>query len=170
VIHLLVRRPTPADYPAVIRVADDWWGSRQVPGVLSRLWFEHFAGTSSIAHTVEGELAGFLVAFVSPDHPADVVVVLGGTNPNLRRRGVGRRLHSQLASDAQERGARRILEAVFPGDPGAVAFLRAIGFVPLEMPGTQRLYGIPALANHEWGREDRSLFVRDLDDVEPQAR
>jgi ribosomal protein S18 acetylase RimI-like enzyme len=162
-MHLLLRRPTPADYPAVIGVVDDWWGTRQIPGVLSRIWFEHFSGTSSIAHTMEGELAGFLAGFISPDHPSDAVVVLAGASPNLRRRGVGRRLHEQLAADAQERGAARIVESIFPGDPGAVAFLRAIGFVPLDVPGTQRLYGIPAFANHEWGREDRSVFVRELE-------
>lgn len=164
-MDLLLRRPTPADYPAVIRVVDDWWGARQVPGPLPRLWFEHFSGTSTIAHTLEGELAGFLAGFVSPDHPDQAVVVMAGTSPNLRRRGVGRRLHEQFEADARERGARRLVESIFPGDPGAVAFLRAIGFRPLDVPGTQRLYGVPAVADHEWGREDRAIFVRDLTEL-----
>lgn len=161
-MDLLVRHPTSEDYPAVTRVVDDWWGSRQIPGPLPRLWFEHFASTCRIAHTVDGELAGFLAGFVSPDRPAEAVIVMAGTSPNLRRRGVGRRLHEEFAADARERGAQQLIECVFPGDPAAVAFLRAIGFSPLDVPGTQRLYGVPAFPAHEWGRDDRAVFVRDL--------
>lgn len=161
-LDLLLRRPTPADYDTVVVAADDWWGRRVIPGVLSRLWFEHFAGTSWLAQTLEGHLAGVLVAFLSPDHPTDLVIVAAAVHPGLRRRGAGRRLHEAAQADALEHGATRLVEPAWPGDPGAVAFLRAVGFAPEEAPGTRRLYGVPAFPDQEFGREDRAVFIRRL--------
>lgn len=161
-LNLLLRRPTPADYAGITTRLDDWWGRRQAPGILSRLWFEHFAGTSWIAHALDGELAGYLVGFLSPGHPADFVIVSAAVAPGLRRHGVGRRLHEGAAADALEHGAARLVEPAWPGDPVATAFLRAAGFVPEGLPGTRRLYGVPAYPDQEWGREDRAIFVREL--------
>jgi ribosomal protein S18 acetylase RimI-like enzyme len=159
---LRIGRPSPPDYPDVARVLDDWWERRQVPGILTRLWFEHFSTTSGLARTADGALAGYLVAFHSPDQPGELVLVALAVSPNLRRRGVARRLHDQLRTDAEVVGARRIVAAVFPGDPMAVAFLQASGYRPLETEGTTRLYGVPAFADHEWGREDRAVFILEL--------
>ena len=145
-LNLLLRRPTPTDYAVITTALDDWWGRRQVPGILSRLWFEHFAGTSWIAHALDG----------------DFVIVSAAVAPGLRRHGVGRRLHEGAAADALEHGAARLVEPAWPGDPVAIAFLRAAGFVPEGLPGTRRLYGVPAYPDQEWGREDRAIFVREL--------
>lgn len=161
-MDVLLRRPTPADYAPIVIPAEDWWGRRVLPGVLSRLWFEHFSGTSWIAETLEGELAGYLVAFASPDHPGDLVIVAAATHPSLRRRGVGRRLHEAAEADAREHGASRLVEPAWPGDPVAIRFLRAIGFSPEELPGTRLLYGVPAWPDQEFGREDRAIMVRPL--------
>lgn len=161
-MDVLLRRPTPADYAPIVIAAEDWWGRRVLPGVLSRLWFEHFSGTSWIAETLQGELAGYLVAFVSPDHPADLVIVAAAVHPAMRRRGVGRRLHEAAAADARERGATRLVEPAWPGDPVAIAFLRSIGFRPEDVPGTRRLYGVPAWPDQEYGREDRAIMLRPL--------
>ena len=38
-------------------------------GMLPRMFFKHFAGTSLVAETDDGALAGFVVAFVSQDDP-----------------------------------------------------------------------------------------------------
>ena len=161
-MEVLLRRPTAGDYAPIVTAADDWWGRRVVPGVLSRLWFEHFTGTSWIAETPDRELAGVLVGFASPDHPADLVIVAAAVHPALRRRGVGRRLHEAAATDARERGATRLVEPAWPGDPVSIGFLRAIGFVPEDRPGTRRLYGVPAWPDQEFGREDRAIMICDL--------
>ena len=63
------RRPIDADHPVVMAQVDDWWGGRRVRAMLPRLWFQHFAGTSWIAEGEDGRLLGFLVGFISPDHP-----------------------------------------------------------------------------------------------------
>ena len=48
------RRPMEADYPAISRVIDDWWGERKMDVLLPRLWLQHFTGTSWLAEAADG--------------------------------------------------------------------------------------------------------------------
>jgi len=158
---LTFRRPTEADHLPVVRVLDDWWDAR-VHHLLPRFWFQHFTGTSWIAETADAHLAGFLVGFVSPDHPQEASVHLVGTSPNLRRRGIGRALYERFAADAAARAAREVRTAVWPGNRTAIAFHRALGFAVDDGPGTRLLYGTPAYTDYDQDGDDKAVFVRPI--------
>lgn len=161
---LRFRRPTPDDHSAIVAVVDEWWGGRQMRALLPRLWFEHFAGTSWIAEdAVDGRLAGFLVAFLSPDHPGTAYIHMVGANPNRRRSGIGRALYERAFEDLSARGARRVVAVTWPGNRTSVAFHRSMGFRVDDGPGTSPIYGTPAHADHDGPGEDRVVFLRDLD-------
>lgn len=159
---LTFRRPTEADHATVAAIVDEWWAGRRIRRLLPRLWFRHFGSTSWIAETPDGRLAGFLVGFVSPDHPAEALVHMAATNPNLRRRGVGRALVARFADDVAARGVARAGAAVGPDDRVAVEFLRAVGFVSVEGPGTERIYGVPAVPDYDGPGEDRAILVLEV--------
>jgi ribosomal protein S18 acetylase RimI-like enzyme len=159
---LSFRRPTEADYPAISGVIDEWWGGRQLDHLLPRLWLQHFTGTSWLAETADGRLAGFLIGFLSPDQPEVAYCHLVATNPNLRRRGLGRDLYERFFEDAR-RGARKTVTAItWPANRASIAFHRALGFVVQEGPGSQNLYGTPATAGYDFDREDRAILVRSI--------
>ena len=80
------RRPTEADYLPMVRVINDWWGGRNLDVLLPRLWLQHFTGTSWLAETGDGALAGFLVGFHSPDKPDVAYCHFIASNLNLRSR------------------------------------------------------------------------------------
>ena len=156
------RRPTDADHRAVVAVVDEWWGGRRMRALLPRLWFDHFAGTSWIAESGDGRLLGFVVGFISPDRPAEAYIHMVGTNPNLRKRGLGRALYERFFEDARGGGARRVTAVTWPGNQISVQFHTAMGFRPDDGPGTQRLYGTVAYPDYDGEGEDKVLFIRDL--------
>lgn len=156
------RRPTEADYPRVVRVIDDWWGGRQVDFLLPRLWLQHFTGTSWLAEASDGTLAGFLIAFHSPDHSNVAYCRLIGTNPNLRHRGLGRALYAHFFDDARKAGRHEARAITWPGNRTSIAFHRALGFELLAGPDSQNLYGVPAFAAYDFDREDRAILVRTI--------
>lgn len=159
---LRFRRPTEADHRRIVGLVDEWWGGRRLHDYLPRLWFQHFTGTSWIAETRDDRLAGFLVGFMSPDHPDEAYVHMAGANPNLRRRGIGRALYERFFDDMRSRGVRRVGAVTWPGNRASVAFHDALGFRAADGPGTQRLYGSPASPDHDAEGEDRVVFTRDL--------
>ena len=159
---LRYRHPSEADYGPIVAVLDEWWSGRRADATLPRLWLQHFTGTSWLAETVDGQLAGFLIAFHSPDHDDTAVCRLVGTNPNFRRQGVGSALYEHCAADARAAGRTRIVAAAWPGNRAAIAFHRAIGFEVEAGNGTQNLYGIRAYPAYDQDTEDRAVLVRRL--------
>ena len=121
------RRPTEDDYTPIVRVVDDWWGNRNLAQLLPRLWLQHFTGTSWVAEDERGRLAGFLVGFLSPDHPDTAYCHMVATNPNLRRRGLGAALYEHFFEDARAAGRTWVKAITWPGNRISLGFHRAIG-------------------------------------------
>jgi ribosomal protein S18 acetylase RimI-like enzyme len=155
------RRPTEADYPAISRVIDHWWGGRQLDHLLPRLWLQHFAGTSWLAESEDGRLAGFLIGFHSPDKP-EVAYCHLATNPNLRRRSIGRALYERFFEDARAAGRRTVTAITWPANHASIRFHTALGFEVQQGTGSQNLYGTPAQAGYDFDREDRAILVRSI--------
>lgn len=154
------RHPDESDHPVLIGLVDDWYGGRRVHGAFGRFLLRHFGSTSLLAETDEGRPAAWLVGLVSPDRPAEAFVHGAAVNPNLRRRGLGRELYRRFERLAVDRGATTLIVHVWPGDPIAVAFHRALGFAPEEGAGAMNLYGTPAYPDYDFPGEDRAVFRR----------
>lgn len=154
------RRPTEADYVPIVRVVDDWWAGRHLDELLPRLWLQHFTGTSWLAESDDGALAGFLIGFLSPDQPDTAYCHLVATSPNRRREGIGRELYERFFADARAAGRSRVTAVTWPANRPALAFHEALGFDLVTGPGTQNLYGTPAVPAYDFDREDRAVLVR----------
>jgi len=156
------RRPAEADHRRLVGLVDEWWGGRRVHQLFPRLWFQHFTGTSWIAEDATGAPVGFLVGFVSPDHPDRAYIHLVATSPNHRRRGLGRMLYERFFDDVSNRGVHQVNAITWAGNRVSVDFHRALGFRMDDGPGTQRLYGTPAYADYDAEGDDKVVFSRDL--------
>ena len=60
-----IRHAEPADYGRVIGRVNAWWGGRDMAPMLPRLFFVHFEGTSYVVDDEDGQLAAFLIGFLS---------------------------------------------------------------------------------------------------------
>ena len=159
---LRFRRPVEADHRFLVERVDEWWGGRKLHQLLPRLWLQHFTGTSWVVEEAHGAIVGFLVGFVSPDHPEQAYIHMVATSPNHRRTGLGRALYERFVADVRSRGVRRVTAITWPGNRVSVGFHRAMGFRPDEGPGTQRLYGTPAYPDYDADGDDRAVFTLEL--------
>lgn len=124
-----IRTAHPTDHADIVRVVDDWWGGRQMAGLLQPLFLENFSGTSLVAETPSGELAGFLVGFVSADDPTAAYVHFTGVGPDHRGAGLGRALYERFDEVVAARGVRVVRCVTSVVNTDSVAFHEAIGFV-----------------------------------------
>jgi predicted GNAT superfamily acetyltransferase len=134
----------------VIAVLDDWWGGRPMRDMLPKLFFVHFRDTSFVAER-DGELAGFLVGFLSQAEPEEAYVHFVGVRPGERGSGLGRTLYERFFAVARDRGRTRVTCVTSPRNEGSVAFHRSLGF----QPG-------PARAGYDGPGEDRVVLFRPL--------
>ena len=84
------------------------------------------------------------------------------TSPSHRGAGLGRALYERFFTDVGARGAHQVTAVTWPGNRVSVGFHQALGFLPADGPGTQRLYGTPAYPDYDAEGDDRVVFSREL--------
>jgi ribosomal protein S18 acetylase RimI-like enzyme len=145
-----IRHAEPEDHGRVMDVLDDWWGGRCMRDMLPRLFFVHFRETSFVAER-DGELAGFLVGFLSQTKPEEAYVHFAGVDPEERGSGLGRELYERFFAAARTHGRRTVSCVTSPANEGSLAFHAAIGFEPsLPRP------------DYDGPGEDRVVLTRSL--------
>jgi ribosomal protein S18 acetylase RimI-like enzyme len=123
-----IRHAEPADYGRVIGVVNTWWAGRQMAPMLPKLFFVHFEGTSFVAEDDDGELAGFLVGFLSQTHDAEAYVHFVGVDPRRRGSGLGRELYEHFFDAVRAEGRSVVRCVTSPVNADSVAFHESIGF------------------------------------------
>ena len=146
-----IRHAQPADYGRVIGRVNEWWGGRDMAPMLPRLFFIHFEGTSYVADDADGQLAGFLIGFLSQTRDDEAYVHFVGIAPEQRGAGLGRRLYERFFADVAKRGRRTVRCVTSPVNETSIAFHRALGF---EVEATSTEY--------DGGGEPRVLLVKHL--------
>jgi ribosomal protein S18 acetylase RimI-like enzyme len=147
---LTVRFARPADYDPIVGCLDGWWG-RPIGRSLPRLFLDHFHGTSMVAETSGGSLAGFLVGFLSPSLPDVAYIHFIGVDPGLRGRGLARELYQRFFALAAADGRSVVRAITAPVNSGSIAFHTALGFT---VTGPVRGYDGPS--------DEKMVFERRL--------
>ena len=128
-----LRAARPADYDAIAAVLDDWWG-RPVSHALPRLFLDHFYATSTIAEA-GGELAGFLIGFLSPSLADAAYIHFVGVHPGHRRGGLARVLYERFFALAGADGRTVVRAVTAPANARSIAFHTALGFTVTDQIG-----------------------------------
>jgi len=146
-----IRHAEPADYGRVIGRVNAWWGGRDMAPMLPRLFFGHFEGTSYVVDDGDGQLAAFLIGFLSQTDPDEAYIHFVGVSPEHRGGGLGRQLYERFFEDARAAGRTRVTCVTSPVNEGSVAFHEALGFTSERVAH-----------DYDGPGEDRVLFVKSL--------
>ena len=120
--------------------------------MLPKLFFVHFEGTSFVVDDDEGQLAGFLIGFLSQTEPNEAYIHFVGVAPEYRGEGLGRMLYERFFEEAREHGRTEVHCVTSPVNTSSVAFHERLGF------------SIDRIAEEYDGPgEDRVLLVKQLD-------
>lgn len=149
-----IRTAHPGDYDRIAAVMDSWWG-RPIRSGLPRLFLDHFPQTSLVAES-DGELAGFLVGFLSPARPDTAYIHFVGVAPEARRSGLAGRFYERFSVLARAAGRSRIRAITSPVNTRSEAFHRALGFT-VSGP----------FADYDGPGADRLVFERNLEATVP---
>jgi pimeloyl-ACP methyl ester carboxylesterase/ribosomal protein S18 acetylase RimI-like enzyme len=144
------RPPIESDHPRVLAVLAEWWNGRDLSHLLPRLYFQHYGDTSFIVEK-EGELAAFLIGFMSQSDPCVAYIHFVGVHPKHRKAGLGRALYERFFELARARGAREAHCITAPVNTGSIAFHTRLGFA-LSNP----------IADYDGPGDERVVFKRKI--------
>jgi ribosomal protein S18 acetylase RimI-like enzyme len=149
---LEIRHAQPSDYGRVIGRVNSWWGGRDMAPMLPKLFFVHFEGTSFVIDDDEGQLAGFLIGFLSQADDDEAYIHFVGVAPEHRGEGIGRSLYERFFEEARSHGRKRVRCVTSPVNERSVAFHEAMGFAVEKVA-----------EDYDGPGEDRVLLVKQLD-------
>ncbi|MFF3646944.1 GNAT family N-acetyltransferase [Streptomyces sp. NPDC002564] len=153
---LSARHLDEGDHLRVLGVLDAWWGglkgaagARERASLLPRLYFQHFTTTSFLVERDNGDIAAFLVGFLSQTEPGTAYIHFVGVDPELHGQGVGRTLYRNFFELVRSLGRHRVECITSPQNTASQAFHTRLGFTVSEVkpdydgPGLDRVaFGI----------------------------
>lgn len=132
---LAARHLAEDDHLRVLAVLDSWWGGLKGEAgsveralLLPRLYFQHFTSTGFLVERDGGEVAAFLVGFLSQTEPEAAYVHFVGVDPALHGQGVGRALYEAFFALARSHGRRYVHCITSPENTASRAFHTRLGF------------------------------------------
>lgn len=132
---LAARHLAEDDHLRVLAVLDSWWGGLKGEAgsveralLLPRLYFQHFTTTGFLVARHGGEVAAFLVGFLSQTQPETAYVHFVGVDPALHGQGVGRALYQAFFALARSHGRRYVRCVTSPENTASQAFHTRLGF------------------------------------------
>ncbi|PGT19467.1 GNAT family N-acetyltransferase [Bacillus cereus] len=152
-----VRNIQREDYVKIHSVLNDWWGGRDMAGMLPKLFFVHFQETSFIIEE-EGETLGFLCGFFSQTHKEEAYVHFIGVNPKYRRRGIASTLYSYFFDVARANNRKVVKAITSPINKKSILFHQEIGF-RIEA-GDDEVEGVSVHTNYDGNGGSRVLFLK----------
>jgi ribosomal protein S18 acetylase RimI-like enzyme len=147
------------DHKAIISVMKDWWGGRDLSGLLPRLFFQHFKLTSFVLED-QGRIIGFLVGFLSQTYPGEAYIHFAGIDPEYQRQGLGRILYDHFFEIVKGFGRTTVRAITSPVNKTSIAFHTGLGFT-IEDKG-QGQDGVPVYPDHDGRDGARVLFKKEL--------
>lgn len=163
----LIRSLDEDDFLLIQYTLNTWWddwGDPQAASqrrlLLPRLFFQHFADTSLVVNGPRGEVAAYLIGFMSQSRTGQAYIHFVGVHPDLHGHGFGARLYRHFFELCVSRGATRISCVTSPGNVNSIGFHRAMGFEVTA--GRPHPGGFDVQPDYDGEGLDRVCFVRSL--------
>ena len=147
------------DFYEVNAVIKDWWGGRDLTGLLPKLFFDHFTNTSLVAEE-EGRIVSFLVGFLSQSNPDEAYIHFVGVHPDYRKRGLATELYQRFFDEVKVRQRHVVRCITSPINQDSILFHKRIGFE--IVPGDNKVNDVSIHTNYGGEGKDRVLFIKRL--------
>ncbi|WP_121004175.1 GNAT family N-acetyltransferase [Saccharothrix australiensis] len=99
-----------------------------------------------------GDLAGFVIGFLSPSQPDEAHIHFTGIAPRWRRTGLAQDLYERFFTTAREHGRTTVRALTSPQNTTSIRFHESMGFTSSE-----------PIKDYDGPTLDRVTFVRHLD-------
>lgn len=155
-----IRELTEEDFLPINSVVNDWWGGRQMSGMLQRLFYQHFNQTSFVLES-NGEMVGFLVGFYSQSRENEAYIHFVGVHPDYRKAGVGRQLYEHFFCKILENNEYMIVNCITsPVNKKSIDFHTKMGFEIQSSP--DKVDGVYVHKNYNGIGNDDVVFVKKI--------
>lgn len=154
-----IRNAEPTDHERIIDVIPRWWGGRDLRSSVPKLLLIHFGNTSFVAEK-DGDLAGFLIGFLSQTRPDEGYLHFAGVHPDFRESGLGRTLYRKFYDVCLDNNRTIVRACTSPVNKLSIRFHLKMGF-SIE-PGNLMVDGVAVTESYLHKNDQKVLFKKEI--------
>jgi ribosomal protein S18 acetylase RimI-like enzyme len=155
-----IRPFTEDDYEFVASNLESWGGSATVKYFVLRRFIDHFCDTCFVAE-VNGEIAGYLIGWLSQTQPDDAFINSVAVAPEFRQLRVASGLYRRFFRTVKARGRTKVSATIRPANQVSLDFHTRLGF-RLRTEGAIMNGEVPVLVGWDGPGEDKVLAEIDI--------
>ena len=124
------------------------------------IFTKFFKSTSLVVELDSGELAGFLLGFVSQEDPEEAYMHLLCVDPKIRTRGIGKSLVEKFFEAVSLKGWKKVYLITKPINWKSISFYRNLGFLEEKKGNIINIMGASAIRNYNGMGEHMVVFYK----------
>ncbi len=161
--NLKIRNAQEEDFIAIAELAEDCSPMETERNSIYHIFTKFFKSTSLVAELPSGEMAGFLLGFISQENPEEAYIHLLGIDSKFRRRGIGKELIEKYLDILTLKGCKKVSLITKPINWNSISFYRKLGFLEDKSQDTINIMGVTAIRNYNGMGEHMAVFYKLLE-------
>lgn len=161
-INYEVRKTEENDFVEIADLAEKCSPMATERNSIYHIFTKFFKSTSLVAELNSGEMAGFLLGFISQENPEEAYMHLLCVDPKIRGRGIGKALVERFLELASLKGCKKVYLITKPINWKSISFYRNLGFLEEKEGNTINIMGATAIRNYNGMGEHMVVFYKDI--------
>jgi diaminobutyrate acetyltransferase len=161
--ELNIRNTLEEDFVEIAELAENCSPMEIERNSIYHIFTKFFKSTSFVAEFPSGEIAGFILGFISQENPEESYIHMLCTDPKIRGKGIGRKLVEKFLNTSALKGCKKVYLIVKPINWNSISFYRKLGFLEDKSRDTMNIMGATAIRNYDGMGEHMVVFYKLLE-------
>lgn len=157
---LKIRNTLEEDFVDIAELAEECSPMETERNSIYHIFTKFFKSTSFVAELTSGELAGFVLGFISQENPEEAYIHLLCVDPKMRGRNIGKKLVDAFIDSAASKGCKKINLITKPINWNSISFYKKLGFLEDKNGETMNVLGTTAIKNYNGMGEHMVVFYK----------
>lgn len=160
-----IRNTFEEDFVNIAELAEECSPMETERNSIYHIFTKFFKGTSFVAELTSGEIAGFVLGFISQENPEEAYIHLLCVDPRMRGRNIGRKMVDVFIDAVASKGCKKINLITKPINWNSISFYRKLGFLEEKSGETMNVLGTTAIKNYNGIGQHMVVFYKLIDNT-----
>ena len=158
-----IKNTSEEDFVEIAELADNCSPMETERNSIYHIFTKFFKSTSLVAEFPSGNIAGFILGFISQENPEEAYIHMLGVDPKVRGKGIGRKLVETFLDSVALKGCKKVYLITKPINWNSISFYRKLGFLEDKSGDTMNIMGVTAIRNYDGKGEHMVVFYKLLE-------
>ncbi|MGF7118749.1 GNAT family N-acetyltransferase [Methanobacterium oryzae] len=155
-----IRNVVEEDFVDIAELAEECSPMETERNSIYHIFTKFFRSTSFVAELPSGEIAGFVLGFISQENLEEAYIHLLCVDPRMRERNIGRKMVEVFINAVASKGCKKVNLITKPINWNSISFYKKLGFLEDKSGKTMNVLGTTAIKNYNGIGQHMVVFYK----------